>query len=177
MYVKKQIGFEKLSKIDDLRSLVVWGLTKTINTPLDYRGYVFDNDSFPELWESDAESLEKEGSIIKGRHLKLVPSFDKLGYYSIILEVWNLLVIDIFTSVTIINAIEYAFYCALTCNGTALTWRISTEVSKDPKKAQLLFKSVGSMFLFLKNMDCKIASYQKEEKESEDRKPGYCTLN
>ena len=176
-YVKKQIGLEKLSKKDDLRSLVVWGLTETINTPLDYRGYVFDNDSFPELWENDAESLEKEGSIIKGRHLKLVPSFDKLGYYSIILEVWNLLVIDIFTSVTIINAIEYAFYCALTCNGTALTWRISTEVSKDPKKAQLLFKSVGSMFLFLKNMDTKIASYQKEEKESEDRKPGYCTLN
>ena len=176
-YVKKRVTLDEYGSEDTLKGLVVWGLTKTLNTPLDYRGYVFDNDNFPDLFEKDAEDFDEPGCLIKGRHLKLIPAFDKIGYYSIVMEVWNMFVIDILPTVTVLHAVQYAFYCALTSNGTALPWRICVEVYNDRKASQALFKALDNVFLFLTQMDEKVALIQKSENDQMERKQGCCILN
>ena len=115
---------------------------------------------------------------MKGNHLKVIPSFDKIGYKSILLEVWNILVTSFFTGPTVLDAIDFGCYCAFTCNGTSLPWRVAVEISSNVKYYRQIFKALGSFFLTLEQVDKKISGIQMNENpKQEARKIGHCTDN
>ena len=166
----------ELAKTNKLNDILVWGLLDTLNTPLDYRGYVFDRDDFPKFFEDNCSRAEEDGTILQGKYLPLTAALDKIGYNSILLEVWNFLVTTFLLDVTIVNAIHYCFFCAWTCNGTVIPWRISCEIAKNMPSSRKLFKSLDdNLFLFLVKMDETIAELQAEELEAgEPRQTGSC---
>ena len=176
-YVKKRVDLQKIAEKDNLRKVTVWGLTETIGSPLDYRGTIFDNASFPKNFQDNKQNFNQAGSIVKGEHLKVVASFDKIGYFSILLEIWNLLVLDFFPNPTVLDAIEFGFYCIFTCNGTSLPWRIALEIHEHINESRELYKVLGSTFLMLKHTDSKVSLQQNLEKPGEVRKIGHCTDN
>ena len=85
-YVKRMYELEELKKKNKLSCLIVWRLTETMNTHLDYRGFVFDRPNFPDFFREKATDPTKNGSIFRGLCLQLPPAFDKMGYYSLNLK-------------------------------------------------------------------------------------------
>ena len=85
-YVKRMYELEELKKKNKLSCLIVWCLTETMNTHLDYRGFVFDRPNFPDFFREKATDPTKNGSIFRGLCLQLPPAFDKMGYYSLNLK-------------------------------------------------------------------------------------------
>ena len=176
-YVKKRVALNSLAEKDTLRKLFVWGLHETMNTYYDYRGSIFDNDKFLDNFKQESVEFNEPGSLLQGSHLRVKPSFDKMGHYSSILEIWNIFVVDFLPSPNVINAIDYAFYTVVTCNGMSLPWRVSLEIHKNKSTSFDLFKTLGSLFKFLKKMDAKALVVQKGEKPSTKRGVGHSTDN
>ena len=160
-FLKRLNQLQCLRKKSLLSSILLWGLMDTINSPLDYRGYVFDREDFPAFFEAEAKEMDERGSILQGKCLQLTPSFDKTGHVSLLLEVWNYLVTSFLGTVTVVDALHFGFFCTWTCNGTVIPWRISCEIAKNIKSAKKLLKDEKrNLFRFLIRMDERVADLQ-----------------
>ena len=177
-YVEKKVMLDEIASTDKLHSIMVWAITDTLNTHFDYRGSIFDNDLFLEKFHSESSKYEEDGGLLKGSHLKVKPAFDKMGTYSAILEMWNLMVVDFLPVTTVINGIDFAFYTCVTCNGLSLPWRVITDILENTTKSLELLKTVGNLFLFLRYMDQKLSSALHEANpKSKKRKVGSSSDN
>ena len=174
-HVKKLHDLAKLKKKNKLSCIFVWGLTETLNTHFDYRGSVFDRIDFPKYWETQCKDLTQQGSFYRDPCLELPPAFDKMGYYSLLLEVWNFLITRFLKKPTVIDAINYAFYCSWSCNGTILPWRICFDIFEDTSTANAVLLQSSNFFNFLQNMDEIIAQNQDNETgDDSPRRSGSC---
>ena len=174
-YVRRLDQLEKLKKKNMLSCIVVWCLTETLNTHMDYRGFIFDRPDFPDYFLQKAKDKTDKGSIYKDKCLEVPPAFDKMGYYSLILEVWNFITCRFLKVTTVTDAINYALFCSLICNGTVNIYRICHEIFKNKKKSNTMLKDSNNFFLFLQNMDEYIADLQAEESGSDSpRRCGSC---
>ena len=174
-HVRKLRELELLSAQDTFSQIIVWGLTKTMNTPLDYHGHVFDRSGFPEFWGKHAKDYAVPGSYLKSEGLEVTPALDKMGYYSLNIEVWNFFITGFLKSTTVLDAINYAFFCCWTCNGTVLPWRICYETFSDIKKSYTQYKQCENFFTFLQVMDELVAQIQADEDGLDcPRRPGSC---
>ena len=173
-YVKRLYDLDQLKKKNMLSRIFVWCLTETLNTHFDYRGFIFDRPDFPDYFLQKAKDLSDKGSYYKDTCLEVPPAFDKMGYYSLIIEVWNFITCRFLKETTVIDAINYALFCCLTCNGSIIPYRICIELFKTKQKATNIMKQSKNFFHFLQNMDESIADQQAEESGSEPRRCGSC---
>ena len=108
-----------------------------------------------------------------------------MGYWSMILEFFNILVVNILTPCTIMHIVEFSMYCGVVCNGTSVPWRLMEEIMKDPKTSKNRFQNEfkNDLFLFLSALDTEVADYQHIEKSKgkksvpKRRKRGSCEEN
>ena len=166
-YVKRLDNLDQLKKKNMLSRIVVWCLTENMNTHFDYRGFIFDRPDFPDYFQHKAKDLSEKGSFYKDKCLEVTPAFDKMGYYSLIIEVWNFITCKFLKKTTVIDAINYAFFGCLSCNGTIILYRICLEIFKNKQKAITILKNSKNLFRFLQNMDEFIADLQAEESSSD----------
>ena len=185
-HVNKLIMLDDLKKKNDFNKVMIWAITERVNSEVDYRGKVLNHPDFSSLFSTDSKSRKVQGhDLLNAPFVSFPAAYDKMGYWSMILEFFNILVVNILTPCTIMHIVEFSMYCGVVCNGTSVPWRLMEEIMKDPKTSKNRFQNEfkNDLFLFLSALDTEVADYQHIEKSKgkksvpKRRKRGSCEEN
>ena len=189
-HVGNLMKLEALSNENDFYKVMIWALTERIGAVVDYRGHVLQEQDFTSFFKNKCaeQSLKKRSKsfdLINAPYFTLPAGYDKMGFWSIVLDFWQTIIVNIIDNVTVYHLIEFSLYCGVVCNGTSVPWRLMEEIMIDPVKSKKMLRDEfdNDLFQFLKHIDVKVAEFQSEEmskvsrRTSILRKRGSCDEN
>ena len=167
--VDKVVILNNLKSKDDLHSVFVWAITERMNSIVDYRGFVMEQTNFLDFFKERA-AMDKvsrkvqmnEYDTINKTFFKLPAAYDRMGYWSIIYDLFITLSVCILDSPTVKDTIDFIIYSACCCNGTSVPWRVVDTImmNVEQSRSNLEYKFDGNFFQFLVAMDTKTAEDQ-----------------
>ena len=180
--VKRQIELNAMKAKDDLRSVIVWALTKRIGTIVDYRSFIFESSQFYTFFKSQSKKKRdiEPGYIINHDHLTLPAAYDKMGHWSCLIEMYLALVVNVLQTSTIKDIIDYVAYVCFVCNGTSVPWRVINDILMDCANSKRLLSSTfeNNLYDYLVYSDQCTNDRQKNEvielKKKKNRNIGSC---
>ena len=142
---------------------LVMRLLLTCQKPIDYQGYIYEHEeSFSNFADRMAETSDHVSSSVASKHFQTSPSFNKMGFLSIVLLVFSSLHFRGFIK-TDDDSFDLSLYFGYFCNGTVQLVKVWQHILTDKVSyAESLSLQNRNCFWLLERADLKVFLQSKE---------------